>query len=237
MNSSKQQLISTLKRQYLSVGILAANWLTLPTQLEILARRKLNILHFDIADGHFSPLFTVGASAIKSFPDHFFKDVHLMVDKPLLVAKQCVENGANLVTLQIEQQQALYETIEWLSSQQSHYLGKMRPVLIGLSLCPETPLSALSDYIDEIDVMQILTLDPRTGQKYPAEFVLNRVEALNHLLGERRNTKLVNIDGAMTLSLAQYVKRAQPIDWIVSGSALFTDSLENTLSHWQSLNS
>ncbi|KAE9531178.1 hypothetical protein A1D25_02240 [Ursidibacter arcticus] len=237
MNKKEQKnnLINTLKQQYLSVGILSSNWFVFKQQLDILSDKNINILHFDIADGNFSPLFTVGPMAIKQFNDHFFKDVHLMVKDQQTFAKSCVENGANLVTLQVEQQEGLSDTIEWLSQQQNLYLGKNEPVLIGLSICPKTDINLLSCYVEKVDVFQILTLDPRTGEKYSKEYIENRVSLLNQLLGKDRILKLINIDGSMNLDLAQYLNRNQSIDWFVSGSALFSEDLHNSLCKWEIL--
>ena len=86
MKNEKVRSISELKSQRLSVGILASRWMDFNQTLEILAQHQLHLLHFDIADGQFSPLFTVGAIGIKQFSAPFIKDVHLMVKNPFLSA-------------------------------------------------------------------------------------------------------------------------------------------------------
>ena len=232
-NHQKKILIQQLKQQYLSVGILAANWLNFAEQLAILDKKQINILHFDIADGHFSPLFTVGSIAIKQFGSQFFKDVHLMVEKQLEVAKSCVKEGANLVTLQIEQQSDLTETIEWLNSQENTFLDQKQPILTGLSICPETDLKQLVPFLDRIDVIQLLTLDPRTGKKYPADYMVKRLSELTLLVGKIREDKLINVDGSMSLELATELAKTKNIDWFVSGSALFSERLDVSLSKWE----
>lgn len=232
---SKLSLIQQLKQQKLSVGILSANWLQLNEEVTTLLENQINVLHFDIADGQFSSLFTVGAIGIKYFPTHCFKDVHLMVRNQLEVAKAVVANGANLVTLQLEQYHDFALTIEWLAKQKTTYTNQVYPVLIGACLCPETPISELEPYLDQIDVIQLLTLDPRSGTKYPSELILDRVIQVEKRLGNRRVEKLINIDGSMTLELAKYFKQGtHHIDWLVSGSALFSGELKTNLKVWKS---
>lgn len=232
----KSQLIDLLNLQKLSVGILSANWLALSEALCVLQKNKCEVLHFDVADGQFCPLFTVGAGAIANFPSHFFKDVHLMVKDQLNVAKKAVSQGANLVTLQIEQQQDLMKTLDWLAEQNNVFQDKVYPVLTGLSICPETPIVGCVEYIDKVDVFQVLTLDPRTGKKYEKEFIKHRIDELCNLLSERRMTKLINVDGSMNLALAQYFSQNTDINWIISGSALFNGALAENLQEWKTAN-
>lgn len=229
------KLIEKLRLQRLSVGILSANWLDFRKELTVLQENGLNILHFDVADGQFCPMFTVGASAIKSFSSDYFKDVHLLVKDQWAVSQSAVASGANLVTLQLEQQDNLMETLEWLGLQHNLYQGKSYPVLRGLSFCPETPLSLLADYVEKVDVFQVLTLDPRTGQKAPKERILEIINALQQSLSDRRSQKLINVDGSMSLALADYLRTQSNVDWIVSGSALFADNLAVSLAKWKEM--
>ncbi|SMB78425.1 ribulose-5-phosphate 3-epimerase [Pasteurella testudinis DSM 23072] len=232
MKKMKWQVIQAIKSQYISVGILSSNWLELQQNLSILQNNQLKLLHFDIADGQFSPMFTVGAGAIKQFPDTFYKDVHLMVENQCELAKMCVENGANIVTLQLEAGGDLAATFEWLNTQSA--VGERPPVLGGISLCPDTDLSHLEPYLDQVDVIQVLTLDPRNGEKADEFSLLTRIKSIINILGTKRQDKIISVDGAMTLDLATKVQ-ALGVDWVVSGSALFADgNLDNTLKKWHS---
>lgn len=229
MKKSKSALIQQLKTQKISVGILASNWLAFTKTLSTLSQNQMQLLHFDLADGQFSPLFTVGANAVKQFPAPFYKDVHLMVQNQAKHAQECIKNGATIVTLQLEGDGNIQQIIEYINAQPT--------VLSGLSICPETDLSELQPYLGQIDLIQILTLDPRTGIKADEFSILTRIKSLINILGEKRQQKILAVDGSMTLTLAQKVKQLG-IDWVVSGSALFatekfaTENLENTLQQW-----
>ncbi|TCP95174.1 ribulose-5-phosphate 3-epimerase [Cricetibacter osteomyelitidis] len=224
MNNSKEQLILALKSQKISVGILASNWLNFKETQEILRNNQITLLHFDIADGHFSPMFTVGAMAIKPFSSPFIKDVHLMVENQFQVAKECVKAGANIITLQIETTENLAEIYHWLNQQTS--------VLCGISLCPDTSLEQLDAFLDQIDLIQILTLDPRTGIKMDETLLFERIKKLTDKLKRQGKDKLISIDGSMTFELAQKLQQFN-INWVVSGSALFAkDNLNEILRKW-----
>ena len=225
-NTDKVRLISRLKSQPISVGILASDWLKLSETLSILSRRQLQLLHFDIADGQFSPLFTVGSIAVKQFAHPFIKDVHLMVKDPFSVAQSCFHAGADIITLQIETDNNLSAVYTWLNAQD-------HPPLCGISICPETDLSLLQDYLPQVDLIQLLTLDPRTGKKADERTVLERIKQTLEMLGTERPYKLIAVDGSMNLELAKKVNQLD-IDWVVSGSALFASpETEQTLIKWQ----
>lgn len=227
MNAEKERLISALKSQFISVGILASNWLEFSKTLNILSQNQLKLLHFDIADGQFSPFFTVGSVAIQQFPHAFIKDVHLMVKDQLNVAKKCVAAGANIITLQIENTVNLENTLQWLKTQKT--------ILCGLAICPNTPLELLYPYLPNLDLIQILTLDPRTGEKASLDQITNRLRQVFNQLNNSQQEKLISVDGSMTFELASHLKKYE-IDWIVSGSALFAaDSLENTIIEWKKM--
>ncbi|WP_279717434.1 ribulose phosphate epimerase [Chelonobacter oris] len=222
-----------MKSQRISVGILAANWLKFEETLSILSNNQINLLHVDIADGQFSPLFTVGSSAIKQLSGNFYKDVHLLVNRQEKHAKQAVKCGADMVTLQLESDRDLHDILAWLNTQYIVTNGINRPVLSGLSLCPETDLSLLQPYWDRIDLIQLLTLDPRTGVKADEFSILTRIKSVMNMLGEKRAGKIITVDGSMTLDLAIKAKRLG-IDRVVSRSVLFADTdLDGTLMRWK----
>lgn len=226
VKTDKVRLIQLLKSQPLSVGILASDWLKLPQTLSLLERQQLQLLHFDIADGQFSPLFTVGSIAVKQFTRPFIKDVHLMVKDQFSVAQSCFHAGADIITLQIETEENPAEVYAWLKAQE-------HPPLCGISICPETDLQLLNHFLLQVDLIQILTLDPRTGHKADENTILTRIQRVLDMLGTDRPHKLVSVDGSMNLDLAKKVNRLD-IDWIVSGSALFASAdTTHTLAVWK----
>lgn len=225
MKNDKVRSISELKSQRLSVGILASPWLNFKQTLATLTQHQLHLLHFDIADGQFAPLFTVGAIGVKQFSAPFLKDVHLMVKNPFPVARECIEAGADILTLQIESDGDLTPIYAWIREASP-------TTLCGISICPDTDLNQLFPYLETVDVIQILTLDPRTGIKAETTRLIERIQCLTEKLREQRRNKIISVDGSMNLNLAKTLVQLD-IDWIVSGSALFaSEQLSDTLTQW-----
>ncbi|WP_439242717.1 ribulose phosphate epimerase [Lonepinella sp. BR2474] len=221
---NRQQRIQALKQQKVSVGILSSDWMKFPETLATLVGHHICLLHFDIADGNWSPLFTVGTMALKPFGEPFLKDVHLMVKDPSTLVQECVALGADIITLQLESKLSLLETAQWIHSQTES--------VVGISLCPDTPLEQLSDYLQWVDLVQLLTLDPRTGVKMNPSQLFERIQQLHLLLDKHHQSKLIAIDGSMTLELATQLQDYD-IDWVVSGSAFFkSNDLDMTLKQW-----
>lgn len=108
----------------------------------------------------------------------------------------------------MEQTDCLAETIGYL---REHYPN----LLIGLTLCPDTEIDLLTPYLAQIDLIQILTLDPRTGVKAETDAVIKRITRISNVLGEHRDQKLISVDGSMNLALASQLFPLG-IDWVVS---------------------
>ncbi|MBE2896422.1 ribulose phosphate epimerase [Pasteurellaceae bacterium HPA106] len=230
---NKSDFVQKIKTEKISAGIISSDWLCFEENLSLLKQFNINLLHFDIADGSFSSLFTVGPMAVSKFPSSCFKDVHLLTNNQyeIELITQCIKSGANVITLQLEASGNILKSLQWLSQQ---YLPEQQ-VLSGLSLCPETPLEKLQDYLQYVDVIQLLTFDPRTGDKASIDYTVERIKQLHKLLSDERERKIISIDGSMTLDMAK-VFCQYDIDWIVSGSALFGGAnLSQTLTHWSEI--
>ncbi|MDP8078542.1 ribulose phosphate epimerase [Phocoenobacter skyensis] len=223
---NKSTLINELKNQSISVGIMASDWLNFRDTLNILLQHNLKLLHFDIADGQFSPMFTFGATVIKPFNSRFLKDVHLMVKDQFTVTKECAKLGANIITLQVETDENLTNIYQWLNKEHPN-------ILCGISICPNTDLELITPYLSQVDVIQVLTLDPRTKAKAETGFVIDRIQLLLDKLGKKRTNKLISVDGSMNLALAEELFKLD-IDWVVSGSAIFSQQdINSTLIQWK----
>src|SRR5688572_1719605 len=86
----------------ISVGVLTADWLQLGAQLDVLARAGVELLHFDVMDGRFCPLLTLGAPVVAGLKTSLLKDVHLMIEEPLDKIEAFVAAGADIVTVHAE---------------------------------------------------------------------------------------------------------------------------------------
>lgn len=220
-------------KRRLSVGVIAANWRNLAASLSPLGP-ETEWLHVDIMDGQFVPKMTVGPWVLSALPDTFIIDAHVMTNSPLQHARELIKLGAHVVTLQHEGLQNTVEAFKELGSLMVSYQGEHFPVVRGVSLCPSTCLSVLSDLLPHVEMIQLLTLDPRNGEKMDNETFLQRLHELNIMLNEKGFSPIVSVDGSMSLELARVATLAEGVQVVVSGSGLFEGhSLSDNLRLWR----
>ena len=186
-------------------------------------------------DGHFCPQFTVGPWAVGQLPQEFLKDVHLMVADQWATAQACVKAGAHCITLQAEGDIHLHHTLSWLGQQTVPVTSGEMPVIRGISLCPATPLEVIVPVLNEVEVIQLLAVNPGYGSKVSAEVLHDRLARLLTLLGDRRESKIIVVDGSLAREQVPPLI-AQGIDRVVSGSALFRDDrLTENVRSWRAM--
>lgn len=226
--------VSLMRHYPLSTGILAGQWLKLGEYLQNLQVLEQPVLHLDLMDGHFCPQFTVGPWAVAQLPQQMIKDVHLMVENPWPVVQASVKAGAHCVTLQLENTPHLHHMLHWLGQQDAEVSGGTMPVLRGVSLCPATPLEYLLPVIDEVEIVQILAVNPGYGSKLSKSALLRRIAQVVALLKASglRDSILLAVDGSLTQEeLPEII--GSGVDRVVSGSALFRDdALVDNMKRW-----
>lgn len=231
---SRAECVSVMRRYPLSIGILAGQWIRLAEYLETLQVLEQPLLHLDLMDGHFCPQFTVGPWAIAQLPQQRIKDVHLMVDNPWPVVQASVKAGAHCVTLQAENTPHLHHMLHWLGEQNADVSGGTMPVLRGISLCPATPLESVLPVLEEVEIVQILAVNPGYGSKLSKTALLRRIAQVVALLSAagKRDSVLLAVDGSLALEdLPDII--ASGVDRVVSGSALFrNDALADNIPRW-----
>lgn len=232
---NRAECVTQLKSYPLSVGILAGQWIDLHRYLQQLNQLACPLLHLDLMDGHFCPQFTVGPWAVDQLPQMFLKDVHLMVANQWATAQACVKAGAHCITLQAEGDPHLHHTLSWLGQQRVPVSGGEMPVIRGISLCPATPLEVMIPILNEVEVIQLLAVNPGYGSKVSPRDLHDRLAQLLTLLGDRRADKIIAIDGSLTREqLPSLIE--QGIDRVISGSALFRDDrLVENVRDWRAL--
>ncbi len=232
---SNRNWVLAKNKQCLSVGVTAADWRNLTASLSPL-RPDTEWLHVDVMDGQFVPKLTVGPWILSSLPDSFVIDAHVMTGSPMLHARELVKLGAHAVTLQYEGLDNAVEAFVELETAKVTYQGESFPLIRGVSLCPTTDLDVLGGLLPHVELIQLLTLDPRNGEKMDNEMFLKRLHALNTLLAATVFDPLISVDGSMSLGLARGAV-AEGAQVVVSGSALFSgDSLSDNLLLWRNLN-
>ena len=171
-------------------------------------------LHFDVMDGHFVPNISVGPlgvqAARRASPDMVL-DVHLMIADPDRYIEAFADAGADILTVHVEAPTHIHRTLESIRA-----LG----LGVGLTLNPGTPLSAIEDLLQEVDMALVMSVNPGFGgQKFiPAS--LDRIRCLRGMIEAQGLSVLIEVDGGVTPHNAANV-RAAGAEALVAGSAVF----------------
>ncbi len=171
-------------------------------------------LHFDVMDGHFVPNISVGPlgvqAARRAAPDMVL-DVHLMIAEPDRYIEAFADAGADILTVHVEAPTHIHRTLERIRA-----LG----LGVGLTLNPGTPLSAIEDLLQEVDMALVMSVNPGFGgQKFiPAS--LERMRRLRDMIEAQGLSVLIEVDGGVTPHNAAEV-RAAGAEALVAGSAVF----------------
>lgn len=170
-------------------------------------------MHLDVMDGHFVPNITFGAPVIKyvrSFTDKPF-DVHLMISEPLRYIDDFCDAGADIITFHIESESDALETIKKIKS---------RGVKAGLVVKPKTSVEEVFPYLDELDMVLIMTVEPGFGgQSFMAD-MLPKVKALKEEITRRNLSVLIEADGGISESNIKLCADTG-VDVAVAGTAVF----------------
>lgn len=170
-------------------------------------------MHLDVMDGHFVPNITFGAPVIKTVRKYTDKpfDVHLMISNPLKYADDFADAGADIITFHVECDSDIDKTIDKIRS---------RGVKPGLVIKPNTPASAVFPYLDKIDLVLIMTVEPGFGgQSFMAD-MLPKVSEIKNECKKRGIDMLIEADGGISEATIEQAANVG-IDVCVAGTAVF----------------
>jgi ribulose-phosphate 3-epimerase len=200
----------------LSVGVISADVMHLADDLRRLEQAGVRLFHFDVMDGRFCPTMTMGPWLVAAVETTMLKDVHLMVEDPVEVIGGYVEAGAGLITVHVEAGRHVHRALEEIGerSRPGH-----APPLRGLGINPGTPVTAIEPYLDVVDVVYVLGINPGWRQPLLAS-TFDRVRAAARLMASADRDILLAVDGGITLENYASIAELRP-DIVVSGSAVF----------------
>lgn len=217
MHSLRERQIATLREKgpQFSVSLLTANWMNFSEALKLLQWAGIRLLHFDIMDGRIWPKLTAGAPMIAGLKHSMLNDVHLLVENPEQHIDACAEAGADMISFSVEAAKDIGKALMQIESSQNRHHPSL-PILRGVSLNPETPLSILRPYLHQIDFVVLLAVAPSTGKQIFLESVAAKCAALRAL----KPDILITCDGGVRKeNLASFLD-CNP-DILVTGSAIF----------------
>jgi len=199
----------------ISPSILAANFASLGSEIESV--RSADYLHFDVMDGVFVPNISVGLpvlASVRKITDMKL-DVHLMITSPSRYITRFVEAGADIVVFHVEAEKpentgAAIDDI--------HRLGKMA----GLSVKPGTPADALMPYIDVLDIILVMTVEPGFGGQGFMYDMLQKIEKLRQVIDGRGLNCELEVDGGINPETSKLCIAAGA-NVLVAGSDIFNE--------------
>jgi len=196
-----------------SPSLLAANFIDLKSDIEMINSSDADWLHMDIMDGVFVPNISFGFPVLEAVSKVCKKplDVHFMIVHPERYIAQTAKTGAMMMNVHYEACTHLHRTI-----QEIHDAG----MKAGVTLNPSTPVSCLEDIIGDVDMVLLMSVNPGFGGQKFIENTISKAQRLRRLISESGSKALIEIDGGVQNETAPRLVAAG-VDVLVSGSYVF----------------
>lgn len=194
-------------------SILAGDFANLQREIEMINDSAADYVHIDIMDGLFVPNISFGFPVTKAIQKHTTKslDFHLMIQNPDVYLEQCIDSGAEIISVHMEACNHLHRTVTKIKE-----LGAKA----GVALNPHTPVNTLEDILEDIDVALIMSVNPGFGGQKFIERTYQKVKQLRDMASNCNPNLEIEIDGGVVESNATALKEAGAT-MLVAGSFVF----------------
>ncbi len=205
----------------LSPSILSADFSKLGENIKEIEQAGGDHLHIDVMDGIFVPDISFGTPVIKSIRPitKLFFDVHLMICDPQNHIEEYVRCGADSITIHVESSNQIGTTLDLI-----HSYG----IKAGITLKPDTPVDAIIPYLNQVDMVLVMSVEPGFAGQVYLEEATNRIRQIRTLITERNLNVRVQVDGGIKKDNV-HIPLEAGADVVVVGSGIFDGSIkENT---------
>ena len=205
-----------MKKIKISPSILSADFSQLGQEIKNLENSGADMIHVDVMDGHFVPNLTIGPPVIKALRKYtkIPFDVHLMINPVHKYIKDYAESGADIITVHPEATNSLQESIDEIKK----YKKK-----VGLSLNPDTKIEVIEKYLDQIDLVLVMSVFPGFGGQKFIKDVLKKIERLSEIKDKNSFKFDIEVDGGINFSNFKEVLEAGA-NILVSGTTIFKEN-------------
>lgn len=192
-------------------SILSADFSKLGKEITDLDKANCDYIHIDVMDGHFVPNITIGPGVIKSIRNFTQKifDVHLMIDPVKKYIPEFARAGSDIITIHCEINEDLIDSL---------LLIKKLNKKVGISIKPKTPVKFIEKYLNYVDLILVMTVEPGFGGQTFMYDQLEKISAIRNMIGDRKID--LEVDGGINLKTAKEAIIAGA-NILVSGSTIF----------------